>query len=380
MIWVKRLYRGLPVFRDELAFHFDPVGRLKRDKTGKPTDRCGRSETRMDQTKGGQTMISPTSSRVLIERQRARARQVHGTSTIWLFLLVLLAWPPVTVAVDNCSKRLCQSGETYRAETEPGAAYGWCHREVFTYGSHQRRECEAGWTLERVTGLCVKSGCCPEMQLCASGNRYARSGTSGGRTYGVCEHSSGGYISHQLVYCEDGWQLDTARGVCRKLGCAVTVNTGVVAPAPGYVIQPAKPGNKPAGRPDLVVRKFALKHWGVCQPGRVVMTFSVTVANIGSAASPLISGKALVRVSDGHGNGWGNGAALPAIAAGASTAVEVPVYFPRSERDHVAGGIPHPFRATADPLRLVTESDEANNDSAVLNIGAPTGCVTATKH
>ena len=34
MVWVKRLYRGLPVFRDELAFHFrgwaEPVQRLIR--------------------------------------------------------------------------------------------------------------------------------------------------------------------------------------------------------------------------------------------------------------------------------------------------------------------------------------------------------------
>jgi hypothetical protein len=36
MIWVKRLYRGLPVFWDGLAFHFDRQGHLKRDKTGNP--------------------------------------------------------------------------------------------------------------------------------------------------------------------------------------------------------------------------------------------------------------------------------------------------------------------------------------------------------
>lgn len=34
MIWVQRLYRGLPVFRDALAFHFDSQGTLKRDKAG----------------------------------------------------------------------------------------------------------------------------------------------------------------------------------------------------------------------------------------------------------------------------------------------------------------------------------------------------------
>jgi hypothetical protein len=36
MVWVRRLYRGLPVFRDELAFHFDSQGRFKRDRAGKP--------------------------------------------------------------------------------------------------------------------------------------------------------------------------------------------------------------------------------------------------------------------------------------------------------------------------------------------------------
>ena len=36
MIWVVRLYHGLPVFLDELAFHFDSQRKLKRDRHGQP--------------------------------------------------------------------------------------------------------------------------------------------------------------------------------------------------------------------------------------------------------------------------------------------------------------------------------------------------------
>ena len=37
-------------------------------------------------------------------------------------------------------------------------------------------------------------------------------------------------------------------------------------------------------------------------------------------------------------------------------------------------GAPHPFRAVADPGNRVAESNEGNNQSAVINVGAPKGC------
>jgi hypothetical protein len=284
-----------------------------------------------------------------------------------LLSLILLAWPHFAAAADSCTQSLCRSGETYRRATEPGAAYGWCHVERLTYEAHQRRSCEAGWTLQGTTGVCVKTDCCPEKPLCPAGDRYTGSGTSAGRTYGVCSRTRGTAKSHQLVYCEEGWRLDTARGVCIKLDCPASVTGGFVVPAPRFVAPP-----------DLIVRGFRMRFSGACEPGKAVMTFSVTVANIGTGASPSVPGKALVRVRDGHGT-WGNGASLPALAPGASATVEVPVYYLKSDPGHMTGRLPHPFRATADPMRLVTESEERNNDSPVMNVGAPPACATAVK-
>jgi len=121
-------------------------------------------------------------------------------------------------------------------------------------------------------------------------------------------------------------------------------------------------------RPDLVIRSFGLKHWGECKAGRPVFTFQVTVANIGHAPSPAIPGKAMVQVKDQHHVNWGNGAVLGAIAPGGSRTVDVPVYYMQPDPAHMTAAAPHPFRAFADPLHLVNESNEANNASRVINV------------
>ena len=126
-------------------------------------------------------------------------------------------------------------------------------------------------------------------------------------------------------------------------------------------------------KPDLVIRQFGLKKWGTCAPNNAVMTFQVTVANIGTAPSPAITDTALVQVMDGHRN-WGNGAKLGAIPPGGSQTVEIPVYYLQADPKHMTSGAPHPFRAVADPGNRVTESNEGNNQSAVINAGAPKGC------
>lgn len=129
----------------------------------------------------------------------------------------------------------------------------------------------------------------------------------------------------------------------------------------------------PSRKPDLVIRQFGLKKWGTCAPNNAVMTFQVTVANIGTAPSPAITDTALVQVMDGHRN-WGNGAKLGAIPPGGSQTVEIPVYYLQDDPKHMTSGAPHPFRAVADPGNRVTESNEGNNQSAVINAGAPKGC------
>ncbi|HEX9627026.1 MAG TPA: CARDB domain-containing protein [Acidiferrobacterales bacterium] len=301
-----------------------------------------------------------------------RHRSVIAAGAALLVLSVGLAGGAASALADSCAVPLCQRGETFRADSNPAVNYGWCHSSSgLGYRSHQRRDCPAGSTLNRATGLCVRRDCCPEKPLCPAGEKYLRSGTRDGRVYGVCGSSSGlGYRSHTLRYCEAGWTLDTARGVCKKI-CPVSVTPVTTVGVPVGTLAPAKPAG---GKPDLVVRRFALKRWGACKPNNAVMTFEVTVANIGTAPSPAIPGKALVQVRDQHGINWGNGKPLNAIAPGASQTVEIPVYYIAADAAHMTAAAPHPFKAIADPLKLVDELNEGNNDSGVLNMGAPAGC------
>lgn len=131
-------------------------------------------------------------------------------------------------------------------------------------------------------------------------------------------------------------------------------------------------------KPDLVIRSFGLKRWGACKPHSAVMTFEVTVANIGKAPSPSsasLGDKALVQVMENSGSGpWGNGAMLPAIPPGGSATVQVPVYYLMANPGHMTADAPHKFSAVADPLRLVAEQDEYNNRSKPIQTGAPKGC------
>ncbi len=121
--------------------------------------------------------------------------------------------------------------------------------------------------------------------------------------------------------------------------------------------------------PDLVVRSFGLKEWGKCEPRQVIFTFQVTVANIGNAPSPVIPDKALVQAMDQHGNGWGNGVPLGAIPAGGSQTVLIPVYYLMDDPKHLVEAAPHPFKAIVDPLKLVKELKEDNNESPnVINV------------
>lgn len=129
----------------------------------------------------------------------------------------------------------------------------------------------------------------------------------------------------------------------------------------------------PRRKPDLVVRSFGLKRWGICAPHHPVLTFQVTVANIGNATSPAINNYALVQVMDQHRN-WGNGVKLGAIAPGAAKTVEVPVYYLQADPAHMTNAAPHPFRAKVDLGNRVAESNESNNQSAVIKVGAPKGC------
>lgn len=177
-----------------------------------------------------------------------------------------------------CEKPVCRSGQ-YRD--------GYCyHNSGFpTYAkSHERAPaCGAGWTLNRTRGLCMKTSCC-EKPLCPSGMRYSRHGTRSGRTYGVCESRSGlGYRSHTINYCQDGWDLNVARGVCVKRNCGRTIR------------QPGRP-SVPIGNPIIRLPDLIITDWWVSPDARPATRFNEVITgkpykvcyrvkNIGTAAS-----------------------------------------------------------------------------------------------
>jgi hypothetical protein len=149
--------------------------------------------------------------------------------------------------------------------------------------------------------------------------------------------------------------------------------------------QPGEPGQ---GKPDLVVETFgftgpAAPAPGNCHPEGAVYNFAVTVKNIGTAPSPSsasLGNKALVQVMAQDYPGWGNGVFLNALAPGASQSVSIPVYYLQANPAFMWSPptVKHPFLAIADPLHLVTESNEGNNTKGPINMGIPQGCPPPT--
>lgn len=178
-----------------------------------------------------------------------------------------------------CEKPACPSGDTY------GEGYCYSSSGFPTFAeSRTRAVCEPGWTLDAARGICTKGECCSK-PLCPDQERYSRSETYRGRTYGVCESGPGfgGVLSHTMRECEAGWDLDGATGMCKQRGCGI-----VIAPA-GRVVDP---------RPPEVVRKadLTITDWWVrpdARPGnpsndvKSGQKYQVCfiVANIGLAAS-----------------------------------------------------------------------------------------------
>ena len=121
-------------------------------------------------------------------------------------------------------------------------------------------------------------------------------------------------------------------------------------------------------KPDLIIKSFELKRWGHCRPNKAVMFFKVKVKNIGNTPTPNITSKALVQVMDKDGSNWGNGAIMPKIYPGQTRSVVIPVYYLKSDPNHMKQNIIHRFRAIADPLKLVNEKNEGNNKSGILKV------------
>ena len=250
------------------------------------------------------------------------------------------------VAGDSCEKSACRSGDKYDTRQQR------CESESWSYRSHYQPSCPAGYDLDRTKGICVKQGECCEKSACKKGYRWDAHDQrcEAGPTFPF------GYRSHYTPKCEAGWDLNAETGLCEKRGCGLTV--------------PPQRGELFRNKPDLVVQSFGLLSWGSCRPGQTVFTFQVTVTNSGAAASPRV----LLRVRDQHDVNWAAGVMVGALAPGHSQTVTMAIRYLGVPENHMTLKAPHPFKAVIDPGSQVHEADEENNESAVINVGAPRGC------
>lgn len=84
------------------------------------------------------------------------------------------------------------------------------------YRSWYRPSCDEGYDLDGARGVCVKRGECCEKPACKRGYRYKD---------GKCHHGPSGigrYRSWYRPVCDEGWGLDQERGVCQKRDCGTS--------------------------------------------------------------------------------------------------------------------------------------------------------------
>jgi hypothetical protein len=113
---------------------------------------------------------------------------------------------------------------------------------------------------------------------------------------------------------------------------------------------------------DLALTNFVLLSKGACKAGETAFTLSVTVKNIGKVDYPYLSQSARLIARDTSLPSWfGIGGLVPAIKAGGSVNVAIPVPYQEAA---VNAPAPHPFRAQVDDLGNVDELNENNNLSA----------------
>src|SRR5262245_26447683 len=92
---------------------------------------------------------------------------------ITLFGLILSLAPCLVldrVAADGCEKSACRSGDNY--DTKDGRCESG--PSFFGYRSHYAPSCEEGYDLDRARGVCVKHGECCVKPACNKQYRWDR--------------------------------------------------------------------------------------------------------------------------------------------------------------------------------------------------------------
>jgi hypothetical protein len=130
-------------------------------------------------------------------------------------------------------------------------------------------------------------------------------------------------------------------------------------------------------RPDLIVTEALLRLSEVCRPFQTFLVGSVTVKNIGTAASPARSDVGLAQLVDARDEtldaGYrGNGIGLPSIAPGASATVNLGIFYPIATPEDTEGTLNYVVRVNFG--RWIEESNFDNNRFATtLSIPIPAG-------
>ena len=161
-------------------------------------------------------------------------------------------------------------------------------------------------------------------------------------------------------------QTQTAPAQTTPTQTTPTQTAPLQAPATQLAPPPLSPVRPPPGaaRPDLIVEAASVKYSGVCKPYNVWAIATVTVRNIGTAASPSRTDVGMVQVVDARdvtlsGGYRGQGVGLSSLTPGESRTVTIGVAYPVGELGN--GGKVVSYFARVNFGGWIDESNTANN-------------------
>jgi hypothetical protein len=131
-----------------------------------------------------------------------------------------------------------------------------------------------------------------------------------------------------------------------------------IAPVVGVDIHCTLPGTQ---KTDLTITGFAFKSKGECAAGKTAFTLTATVKNAGTVVYPYQGQTARIIARDTSATYWFGTGSLPAIPAGGTVVVDIPVGYPTKPEDFMSA---QPFQAQVDDKNVVDELNENNNLSA----------------